>query len=115
MQDRSKPVKYDVHQETYNGPNKPLIPPPPPPEQAVHHLPPLSLLASQATTKQRALENEFAFLQDIRTESKCPEFNGYNTRLCRQAGMLSQPHPEVALLPLVDRPPAHTRMMHWWT
>ena len=44
MQDRSKPVKYDVQQETYSGPNKPLMPP----EQAVHHLPPPSLLASQA-------------------------------------------------------------------
>ena len=37
MQDRSKPVKYDVQQETYNGPKKPLMPP----EQAVHHVPPL--------------------------------------------------------------------------
>ena len=27
MQDRSKPVKYDVQQETYNGPKKPLMPP----------------------------------------------------------------------------------------
>ena len=81
MQDRSKPVKYDVQQETYNGPKKPLMPP----EQAVHHVPPLSLLASPAITKQRAMETEFAFLQDIHMVSKCPEFNGYNTRLCRQA------------------------------
>ena len=103
MQDRSKPVKYGVQQETYSGPKKPLMPP----EQAVHHVPPLSLLASQAITKQRALENEFAFLQDIRTKSKCAEYNGYTTRLCRQAGILPQPHTEVALLPLFDRSPAH--------
>ena len=108
MQDHSKPVKYDVQQERYSGPKKPLMPP----EQAIHHLSPLSLLASQATTKQRALENEFAFLQDIHMESNCPEFNGYNIRLCRQAGMLPQPHTEVALLPLVDRPPTHIRMVH---
>ena len=102
MQDRSKPVKYDVQQETYNGSKKLLMPP----EQAVHHVPPLSLLASQAITKQRALENDFAFLQDIHTESKFPEHNGYNTRLCRQADMLRQPHTKVAFLPqLVDRPP----------
>ena len=94
MQDRSTPVKYDVQQETYNGPKKlPMTP-----EQAVHHLPPLSLLASQATTKQRALDNEFAFLQDIHMESKSPEFNRYNTRLCRQSGMLPQPHTEVYLV-----------------
>ena len=79
-----------------------------PPEQAVHHVPPLSLLASQATTKRRTLENDFAFLQDIHTESKCSEHNGYNTRLCRQADMLSQPHTKVAFLPpLVDRPSVH--------
>ena len=75
MQNCSKPFKYDVQQEAYNGPKKPLMPP----EQAVHHVPPLSLLASQAITKQRALANDFAFLQDIHTESKCPEHNGYNT------------------------------------
>ena len=104
MQDRSKPVKYDVQQETYNGSKKLLMPP----EQAVYHVPPLSLLASQAITKQRALENYFAILKDIHTESKCPEHNGYNTRLCRQADMLPQPHTKVAFLPpFVDRPSAH--------
>ena len=76
-----------------------------PPEQAVHHVPPLP---SQAITKQRALENYFPILKDIHTESKCPEHNGYNTRLCRQADMLPQPHTKVAFLPpLVDRPSAH--------
>ena len=53
------------------------------------------------------MENEFAFLQDIHTNTNCPEHNGYNTRQCRQAGMLPQPHTEVALLPLIDRPSAH--------
>jgi len=48
MQDRSKPGKYNVQQETYNGPKKP----PMPPEQATHYVPPLSPLASQAITKQ---------------------------------------------------------------
>ena len=67
-----------------------------------------AVLASQAITKQRALENDFAILQDMPTELKCTEHNGYNTRLCRQADMLSQPHTKVAFLPpLVDQPPAH--------
>ena len=104
MQDRSKPVKFGVQQETNNGPKKPLMPP----EQAVHHVSPLSLLVSQAITKHRALENEFAFLQDIHTKSKCPEHNGCNTRHCRQAGMLPQPHTGVALLPPIVRSPAHS-------
>ena len=75
MQDRSKPDKYDVQQQTYNGPKKPLMPQ----EQAVHHVPPLS---SQAITKQRALENYFPILKDMHTESKCPEHNGYKTIDC---------------------------------
>ena len=105
MQGCSKPVKYDhdVQQETFNGPKKPLMPR----EQAARYVPPLSLLASQANTKQRALENEFAFLQDIHTKSKCPEYNGYNTRYCRHAGMLPRPHTNVAFLPLIERSPAH--------
>ena len=98
MQDRSKPVKYGVQQETYSGFKKPLMPT----GQAVHHVAPLSLLVSQAIAKHRTLENEFAFLQDIHTESKCSEYNGYITRLCRQAGMLPQPHTEVAFLTLND-------------
>ena len=65
MQDRLKPVKYDVQQETYSGFKKPLMPT----GQAVHHVAPLSLLASQAITNYRTLENEFAFSQDIHTES----------------------------------------------
>ena len=106
MQDRSNPVKYDVQQEMYNGLKKPLMPP----ELAAHHVPPLSLLASKAITKQRTLEKEFAFLQDIHMESKCPEYNGYITRLWRQAGMLPQSYTEVAFLTLIERP--FTRWYH---
>ena len=35
----------------------------------------------------RASDNDFAFFQDILVETKCPEYNGYNTMLCRDAGM----------------------------
>ena len=78
-----------------------------PKEQALYQVPSLSLLASQAITARRALENDFAYFQDIHTEPHCPEYNGYNTKICREAGMHPQPKTEVAFLPLVDRPPAH--------
>lgn len=103
MQDRSKTIKYAVQQEKYDGPKKP----PMPPEQAVNQVPPLFFLAAQVISARRALENDFAFFQDIVADQKCPEYNGYNTRLCREAGMLPLPKTEVAFLPLVDRPPAH--------
>ena len=101
MQDRSKSIKYDVQQESYDGPKKPAMPP----EQALNHIPTLSFLASQAIAVQRAVENDFVFLQDIHADPKCPEYSGFNTRLCREAGMLPQPKTDVAFLPLIDRPP----------
>ena len=100
MQDRSQSIKYDVQQESYDGPKKPTMPP----EQALNHIPTLSFLASQAIAVQRAVENDFVFLQDIHAEPKCPEYSGFNTRLCREAGMLPQPKTDVAFLPLIDRP-----------
>ena len=75
-------------------------------ELAVQNTPALSFLASQVITKQRALENDFAFLQDIHLEPKCPEYNGYNTRLSR-TGEIPQPPTKVTFLPLIDKPPAH--------
>ena len=97
------PIKYEVQQEKYTGPKKPSMPL----EQAVKQVPRLSFLATQVITAQRALENDFAFFQNIHNESNCPEYNGYNTKLNRQAGMLPQPQTQVAFLPLADRPPAH--------
>ena len=41
------------------------------------------------------------------TEPKCHEYNEFNTRLCRKAGMLPQSKTDVAFLPLIDHPPAH--------
>ena len=77
------------------------------PEQALNHIPTLSFLASQAIAVQRAVENDFVFLQDIHTQPKCPDYNGFNTRLCREAGMLPQHKTDVSFLPLIDRPPTH--------
>ena len=92
-----------MQQERYDGPKKPAMPP----EQALNHIPTLSFLASQAIAVQRAVENDFVFLQDIHTQPKCHEYNGFNTRLSGEAGMLSQHKTDVAFLPLVDRLPAH--------
>ena len=34
-------------------------------------------------SRKRADENDFAFFHDIVAQEGCPEFNGYNTQLCR--------------------------------
>ena len=55
------------------------------------------------------MNNDSVFLQDIHTEPKCPEYNGFNTRqhVCQEAAMLLEPNIDVASLPLIDPPPAH--------
>jgi hypothetical protein len=50
----------------------------------------LKALAHQALVKKRASETDLAFLQDVVTKEKCPEFNGYNTRLSREQGHKEQ-------------------------
>ena len=102
MEDRSKPIMYDVPQVTYDGPKKP----PMPSDIALSQVPPLWFLASQNITQRRADENDLAFFQDVITDPECPEYTGYCTRSCREAGLLPAPKTDVSFLPLIDRPPA---------
>ena len=67
---------------------------------------------SQKTSKQISDENDFAFLQDVIEQEKCPEFNGYNTRLCREQGHSLQPKTKkVYIMPLNDLPSADASTM----
>ncbi|MCP3889476.1 MAG: hypothetical protein GY702_11490, partial [Desulfobulbaceae bacterium] len=103
MEDRAKPVDYEVQQETYDGPKKP----PMPLDVALNQVPPLWLMVSHLILVQRAKENDFAFFKDMQIEANCPEYNGYKTSLVRQAGLVPEPKTEVAFLPLIDCLPAH--------
>ncbi len=102
MEDRSKPISYEVPKSTYEGPKKP----PMPAFVALNNVPPLVFLVSKVMEQERANEYDFAFLQDIQ-HSPCPEYNGYNTRLLREE---EKNHPkaaaDVTYLPLIDNPPA---------
>ena len=102
MEDRSKPVKYDTMEVKYDGPKKP----PMPPNIALNRVPSLWFLAKQNITQHRAFESDLAFFQDVITDSKCPEYNGYNTKSCREAGMTPLPKTDVSFLPLIDHTPA---------
>ena len=62
-------------------------------------------------SRKRAAENDFAFIQEVITTDKCPEFNGYNTKLCREQGHSLAPKRKVVYLPLIDKPPAHAATM----
>ena len=46
------------------------------------------------------------FLKDAITNPNFLEYNGYNTRWCRQSEMLPLPKTDVTFLPLIDNPSA---------
>ena len=96
-------IDYQLDITRYNGPKKPNIP-----LQFVKmHVPPLKVLARMVVSQQRANESNLAFLTDTIKSDDCPEFNGYNTGLCREQGKYPQPKTKAVYLPLIDMPPAH--------
>ena len=44
---------------------------------------PLTVMAHTVIAKQRAMHNDFEFSKDVISSENIPEFNGYNTKLCR--------------------------------
>jgi hypothetical protein len=62
-------------------------------------------------SRKRAAGNDFAFFNDVVTRVGCPEFNGYNTRLCREQGHTLKPKTNIVYLPLIDMPPADPSTM----
>lgn len=98
----SQHIEYELDIVRYNGPKKPNFP-----SQFVkREIPTLRLLAHKAIAQRRANETDFAFLTDVVKFDDCPEFNGYNTRLCREQGQFPQPKTKAVYLPLIDMPPA---------
>ena len=45
---------------------------------------------------------DFTFISDVLFKANTPEYNGYNTRLCRESGMSPAPKSAVAYLPLIN-------------
>ena len=104
----SQPIQEPIAEDDigfYNAQKKPAMP----------QMPDLTVsqdfLILQDVSKRRAEENDFAFFQDILTSSKCPEFNGYNTKLCREQGHTLKPKTKVVYMPLIDKPPADPSTM----
>ena len=69
------------------------------------------LKTHQDVSRKRADENDFAFFEDVISSDLCPEYNGYNTKMCRDQGHSLKSKTTVAYLPLIDRPPADTSTM----
>ena len=45
---------------------------------------PDNFMAQQLTSSDRARELDFQFFNDMHTSQDCPEYNGYNTKLCHE-------------------------------
>ena len=101
--DMTKEIDYQLDIVRYSGPKKPKIPP----QLLKLRVPPLKILAHMVLSQQRANESDFAFLTDVIMSNDCPEFNGYNTRLCREQGRSPELKTKAVYLPLIDMPPAH--------
>ena len=37
----------------------------------------------------------------------CPEYNGFNIKMCQEAGIFPFPKTDVSFMPLIDQSPAH--------
>ena len=84
--------------EHYRGPKKPKMTA----AKAKKSVPTLKFLASMEISLNRAQETDSAFLQDVITSDNCPEFNGYNTRECREAGQYTNARTNADYLSLID-------------
>ena len=93
---------YEVEIEHYRGPNMPDIPA----AKAKKSVLPLKVLVSMVISLNRLQETDFSFVQDILSSDKCPEFNGYNTRQCREAGQYTNMKTNADYLPLIDMTPS---------
>ena len=100
--DMSKPIEYNINIESYNGPSKPKMPV----HAARKSVMPLKILAEMTIVSTRAQDIDFAFLKEMSSKGNCPEFNGYNTQVCREQGHSPKPKTKAMYMPLIDMKPS---------
>ena len=59
----------------------------------------------QQNSNSRAEDYDMQFLQEVISSDNCPEYNGFNTILCREQGHSLQPKTNVVYIPLQDTSP----------
>lgn len=98
----SEKIDFNPEIETYQGPKKPNVLSSEIQEQTLSDDDQHRLNISM----QRAKEMDLAFFTDIITNEKCPEYNGYNVKYCREHGHSSKPKTNAVYLPLIDMVPS---------
>ena len=80
--DMTKLIDYNINVERYDGPVKTKMPI----HAANKTVISLTILAETAIVSTRARQMDFLFLKEMSNNDNCPEFNGYNTQICRDHG-----------------------------
>ena len=80
--DLSDPIEYDTNVQYYNGPKKSQMPE----NSSRKSVLSLKVLAEMVLSQNRAHDLDTSFMGEVTDSDKCPEFNGYNTKLSRQQG-----------------------------
>ena len=97
-----QPIECELPVVPFEGPKKP-----PMPFQAtiqVETSQEMTAAASQGLAQARDID--FDFMYQVIHVPDTPEFHGFNTRMCREAGMSPSPKSAVRYLPLINMTPA---------
>ena len=97
----SQPIKCDIPFMQYTGSKKP----PMPTAATMRFEPSEKLKNAVSVSVRRSHQIDFVFMHNILYVPNTPEHNGYNTRLCREAGMTPATKSAVRYLPLINMTP----------
>ena len=59
-----------------------------------------------AAAETRAKDLDFQFMKDMNASTDCPEYHGYNTKVCREQGHTLKRKTSIVYLPLTYKAPA---------
>jgi len=96
-EDMKHPIPCVTPVVQFEGPKKPVMPM----TATITMAMPDDFIQATQDSLTRARDLDFMFLNDVLFRDKTPEYNGYNTRFCREAGMSPAPKSAVVYLPVV--------------
>ncbi|MEG7522541.1 MAG: hypothetical protein M3H12_05505, partial [Chromatiales bacterium] len=97
-----EPIDLDQTVVRYRGPKKPDMPV----QFSLNLKPSDELEQAVGISLNRARELDFNFLSSVLQEANTPEYNGFNTRICRETGMMPASKSAVRYMPLLYMKPA---------
>lgn len=103
-QDMHNPIEYDIDIQNFRGPKRPDV-------TINLSVPSLKTLCHIEISKRRARATDFAFFKDVIQSDLCPEYNGYNSKLCREQGHSLSVGTKAMYLPLIDMTPSNPDTM----